>query len=106
MQAVPVPGRSLHSAPVDFYTEVLRELVVAIGAALFLGNLVALIRRRDDARRARSAPRSAKAKGSSRVRSGHAAAADLAQAPVVRTVTFMALGFVMMVAGIAALVAT
>jgi len=92
---------------VDFYTEVLRELVAALGAALFLGNLVALARRRDDAaRRGRSTPRSAKAKGSSRVRSGHAAAADLARAPVARTVTYMVLGFVMMVAGIAALVVT
>jgi hypothetical protein len=40
------------------------------------------------------------------VRSGHAAAADLARAPVARTVTYMVLGFVMMVAGIAALVVT
>lgn len=90
----------------DFYTEVMRELVAALGAALFLGNLIALLRRRDDAaRRGRNAPRSAKAKGSSRVRSGHTAAADLAQAPIARTVVYMALGFVMMVAGIAALVA-
>ncbi len=89
----------------DFYTEVLRELVAAIGAALFIGNLIALLRRRDDAaRRGRNAPRSAKAKGSSRVRSGHSAAGDLVQAPVARTVTYMVLGLVMLVAGIAALV--
>ena len=29
-----------------FYDEVLRELLVAMGAALFLGNLMALVRRR------------------------------------------------------------
>lgn len=31
----------------DFYDEVLRELFVAIGAALFVGNLFALLRRRN-----------------------------------------------------------
>jgi len=30
----------------DFYDEVLRELLVAMGAALFVGNLLALLRRR------------------------------------------------------------
>ena len=30
----------------DFYDEVLRELLVAMGGALFVGNLMALLRRR------------------------------------------------------------
>ena len=36
----------------SFYDEVLRELITALGAALFLANLFALVRRRSDARRA------------------------------------------------------
>ena len=36
----------------SFYDEVLRELVTALGAALFIANLFALVRRRSDARRA------------------------------------------------------
>ncbi|MCZ7527795.1 MAG: hypothetical protein M5U14_16325 [Acidimicrobiia bacterium] len=72
----------------DFYDQVLRELVAALGAALFVGNLMALLRRRADARRAA------------------AGSGDLAQAPVARTVAYATLGFVMMVAGIAAMVAS
>ena len=37
---------------VNFYDDVLRELIVALGAALFIGNLYALIRRRADRRQA------------------------------------------------------
>lgn len=54
-----------------FYDEVLRELLVAMGAALFVGNLLALLRR----------------------------------APVARTLTYMAIGFVVAVWGLASLVA-
>ena len=90
----------------SFYDQVLRELVLALGAALFFGNLVALARRRADANeRARSGRRSTKAKGSSRARSGRTTTGELVQAPVTRSVVFLVLGFVMMVAGIAALVA-
>ena len=70
----------------DFYDEVLRELFVAVGAALFVGNLFALIRRR--------APASA-----TRSEDGNA----LPKAPVGRTVTYMALGFVMAFWGVASL---
>lgn len=66
----------------SFYDQVLRELLAAVGAALFLGNLVALVRRR--------AP--VGAQGS-----------DLERAPVMRTVVYMVLGFVVMVWGIASL---
>ena len=74
----------------SFYDQVLRELVAAFGAALLLGNGFALLRRRADARAA----------GADR-RDG-----DLDRAPVGRTVAFMALGAVMLVAGIAALAAS
>ena len=70
----------------DFYDEVLRELLVAVGAALFLGNLLALVRRR--------APESVAARGDA-----------LPQAPVARTVLYIVIGFVVMVWGIASLAA-
>jgi hypothetical protein len=71
---------------VDFYDEVLRELLVAVGAALFLGNLLALIRRRT--------PESVAARGE-----------VLPQAPVGRTVAYLIIGFVVMIWGVASLVA-
>ena len=90
----------------SFYDEVMRELIAAIGAALFVGNLLALVRRRRDieARGATAGARNPKAKGGSRVDvTGKARDGQLVQAPFTRTVAFAALGFVMMVAGIAAL---
>jgi hypothetical protein len=61
---------------VNFYDEVLREGLLALGAALFLGNGLALVKRRSDS--SRSTP--------------HGDAADLAQAPLARTVTYMLIG--------------
>jgi hypothetical protein len=93
---------------VSFYDEVMRELIAAIGAALFVANVIVLLRRQRDAkvRGAHAGVRSAKAKGSSRIQAtGRTRQGEMVQAPVVRSVTFAALGFVMMVAGIAALVA-
>lgn len=90
----------------SFYDQVLRELIAAMGAALFFGNLIALTRRRADAsERTSTGRRSTKAKGSSRARTGRTVTGELVQAPVTRSVAFLVLGFVMMVAGIAALVA-
>ncbi len=90
----------------DFYDQVLRELVVALGAALVVGNGLALLRRRRD-RRAPARPagaRSTKVKGASRRRAaGRSGTGDLAVAPVGRSALFAALGLVMMLAGIAAL---
>jgi hypothetical protein len=89
----------------SFYDEVLRELVTALGAALFLANLFALVRRRSDARRA--AQRTvAKARPGSPVRGQKRtvdAKPDLPQAPVARTVTYLCIGFVVMVWGIASM---
>jgi hypothetical protein len=91
---------------VDFYDQVLRELVVALGAALFVGNGLAMLRRRRD-RRAHARPvgaRSTKVKGASRRRAtGRRGSGDLVAAPLGRSAVFAALGFVMMLAGIAAL---
>jgi hypothetical protein len=95
------------------YDAVMRELVAALGAALFFGNLLALARRRSDARRA--AQRSlARSRPGSPVRpnlrtgarpAGKARdAGDLAQAPVARTVTYAVIGFVVMVWGIASVI--
>ena len=68
----------------SFYDEVLRELLAAVGGALFVGNLIALLRRRSP-------------DGSART--------DLPRAPVARTAVYLVLGFVVMVWGIGSLVA-
>lgn len=90
----------------SFYDEVLRELIAAMGAALFFGNLYALVRRSRDADRiaARTVERG---RPGSPVRSPARPAAkrELAQAPLGRTIGFLILGFVVMVAGIASLTA-
>lgn len=90
----------------SFYDEVLRELVVAFGAALLVANGLALLRRRRDAqvRSVVVGARNAKAKGASRVTAtGQTREGELVQAPLARSASFAVLGFVMMVAGIAAL---
>ena len=75
----------------DFYDEVLRELLVAMGAALFVGNLMALLRRRV-----------AVSPGDDSDGDGDA----LPRAPVGRTVTYMVLGFVVAFWGLASLLAS
>ena len=74
----------------SFYDEVLRELLVALGAALFLGNLLALIRRRPPA-----AVSDAGEEGDDE--------RTLARAPVGRTLAYLLIGFVVMIWGIASL---
>lgn len=94
----------MHVVLGSFYDEVLRELIAAMGAALFFGNLYALVRHHRDADRiaARTVERG---RPGSPVRSPAKPSAkrELAQAPVGRTLMFMALGFVVMIAGIASL---
>lgn len=70
----------------DFYDEVLRELLVAMGAALFVGNLMALVRRR--------APASLAEDGQ-----------VLPHPPLARTLTFLLIGFVVAFWGLASLLA-
>jgi len=75
-----------------FYDEVLRELLVAMGGALFVGNLMALLRRRAPARAARPGPSDPEEPNA------------LPQAPLARTVTYLVIGFVVALWGIASLV--
>jgi hypothetical protein len=90
---------------VSFYDDVLRELVAAVGAALFFGNLIALLRRRSDRRRA-SQRAVARGRSGSPVKSKAAATRKqdtLPEAPFTRTTLYLVIGFVVMVAGIAAM---
>jgi hypothetical protein len=80
-----------------FYDEVLRELLVAIGAALFLGNLMALVRRRAPAGEPRLPPPTQAPDSED----GHV----LQQAPLARTVTYLVIGFIVALWGVASLVA-
>jgi hypothetical protein len=88
----------------SFYDSVLRELVFALGAALFVANAFALYRRRADAEKARRRALARHRPGSP-VRGNRRAAADddLPQAPLARTITYLVIGFVVMVAGLGAM---
>ena len=88
------------------YDEILRELITVLGAALFVANLWALIRRPFDADRV-AANTVARARPGSPVRgqANPSEKRELAQAPVGRTVTYMVLGLFVMIAGIASLTA-
>jgi hypothetical protein len=87
----------------NFYDETLRELVFALGAALFVANALALYRRRSDAQ-AVSRRTVAKHRAGSPVRGYRRTPdeTDLPQAPLARTVTYLIVGFIVMVAGLAA----
>ncbi|AKL74580.1 hypothetical protein IMCC26256_112321 [Actinobacteria bacterium IMCC26256] len=78
----------------NFYDQVLREMVAAIGAALLFGNGYALLRRRRDAKAA-----------SGKTVGGAKKGEELIAAPIGRTLAFMLLGLLMLVAGVAALAA-
>ena len=82
----------------SFYDEVMRELVLALGGALFLANAFALVRRRADARHASTGA------GRSRDRSLGEDATDLTQAPLARTVTYMLIGLIVAVWALASIV--
>ena len=69
--------------------EVMRELVLAIGGALFLANAFVLVRRRSDA--SRPGPHGNDS-------------ADLTQAPLARTVTYMLIGLVVAVWALASMI--
>jgi hypothetical protein len=87
---------------VNFYDEVMRELVLALGGALFLANAFALVRRRADARRAATG-----APGTGRHRDPALGndATDLSQAPLARTVTYMLIGLIVALWALASIVA-
>jgi hypothetical protein len=88
----------------SFYDSVLRELVFALGAALFVANAYALYRRRADRESAthRTVSRNragSPVRGYRRVGENE----DLVQAPLARTVAYMVIGFVVMIAGLGAM---
>ena len=88
----------------DFYGDVLLELITALGAALFVGNLWALIRRRADRRQAAKEAAVRSRPGSPvRAQVRVATSGNLDEAPVGRSVGFMVLGFVVFVWGIASI---
>lgn len=82
---------SQYDARVDFYRDVLLELMTALGAALFVANVFALFRRRSD-RRLESPVR-----GQART----ASTGDLAAAPVGRTAGYALLGLIVFIWGLA-----
>jgi len=88
----------------NFYDSVLRELLFALGAALFVANAYALYRRRADTETAhqRTVARSRPGSPVRGNRRGNAPV-DLARAPVARSVTYMIIGFVVMIAGLGAM---
>ena len=87
----------------NFYDSVLRELVFALGAALFVANAFALYRRRAD-RLAAQHRTVAKSRPGSPVRGyGRSEETDLSQAPLARTVAYLVIGFVVMIAGLGAM---
>ncbi len=89
----------------NFYDEVLRELLLALGAALVVGNLYALAKRRSDRRGAEAAlaraPRPSRYRPPARV----VQALDLPTAPVGRSLAFLAIGLVITVWALASLAA-
>lgn len=88
----------------DFYGDVLVELTTALGAALFFANGFALIRRKADRKRAaREAVLRARPGSPVRGQTRVAVTGDLDQAPLARTVTFMLIGLVAAVWGLASL---
>jgi hypothetical protein len=97
-------GAAPYHAAVDFYGEVLLELMIALGGALFVANAWALLRRRTDRRAAaRAAVVRARPGSPVRKQTRVATTGNLAVAPVGRTVLFMALGLLMAIWGIATL---
>jgi hypothetical protein len=88
---------------VDFYDDVLLELVTALGAALFLANAFALIRRGADRREAARAAVVRSRPGSPVRKQVRASTGRLDQAPLARTVTFMLFGLIVAVWGLSSI---
>ena len=88
----------------DFYSEVLLELMAALGAALFGANAYALIRRRTDRREAaREAVVRGRPGSPVRKQAKVATSGNLDEAPLGRTIVYMAIGFVVAISAIATL---
>lgn len=89
----------------DFYDDVLLELVTALGAALFLANAFALIRRGADRREAAKAAVVRSRPGSPVRKQVRDSTGKLDQAPLARTVTFMLFGLIVAVWGLVSIFA-
>lgn len=87
------------------YEDLLLELVTALGAALFGANAFALLRRRRDRQEAAKAAVIRGRPGSPVRKQALASRGVLAEAPVTRTVTFMFVGLIVFVWGLATLLA-
>ncbi len=80
----------------DFYGDVLRNLILALGGALFVGNVAALVHRERDADRVvRRTVASARPGSPVRGYRRDESKTDLPQAPIVRSVLYAAIGLVM-----------
>jgi hypothetical protein len=95
---------SLLASSGGFYDEVLRELLFALGGALFVANAFALYRRRADAQAAARRTVARSRPGSPVRGNRRSQVQDLPQAPLARTVTYLVIGFVVMVAGLGAII--
>lgn len=89
----------------DFYGDVLLELVTALGAALFLANAYALARRGADRRRAARESVLRTRPGSPVKAQVRASTGRLDQVPIGRSVAFAVLGLVVFAWGLASIVA-
>ena len=87
-----------------FYDEVLRELLFALGGALFVANAFALYRRRADAQAAARRTVARSRPGSPVRGNRRSEVSDLPQAPLARTITYLVIGFVVMIAGLGAII--
>lgn len=84
----------------DFYDDVLLELVTALGATLFVANLLALMRRRTDRREAAKDAVVRSRPGSPVRKQVRESTGRLDQAPLARTITFMLFGLIVAVWGL------
>lgn len=89
----------------DFYDDVLLELLTALGAALFVANGLALLRRRTDRREAAKQAVVRSRPGSPVRRQVRESTGRLDQAPLARTVTFMLLGLIVAAWGLVSIFA-
>jgi hypothetical protein len=88
---------------VDFYRDVLLELVTAMGAALFVANAYALVRRSADQRRAAREAVVRTRPGSPVREQVKTSTGKLDQAPVTRSVAFLVVGLLVFAWGLASI---
>ena len=89
----------------SFYQQVFLELLLAAGAALAVGNAYALFRRRRDRRQARALARTAPRAPRQRAPKEQEPSRELAQAPIGRSLLYIAIGLVAFTWALATLIA-